>query len=67
MYVAIITVCKKFIEKHPGRIWNMLTCYLAVQISNNVASKLKKVCHIITKSSYIAIYEVLYSTVVIIY
>ena len=35
----------------------MLTCYLAIQISNNinVASKLKKVCHIITKSSYVAI------------
>ena len=33
----------------------MLTCYLAIQISNNinVASKLKKVCHIITKSSYV--------------
>ena len=31
----------------------MLTCYLAVQISNNVASKLKKACHIINKSSYV--------------
>ena len=31
----------------------MLTCYLAIQISNNVSSKLKKVCHIITKSSYV--------------
>ena len=46
----------------------MLTCYLAIQISNNVASKLKKVCYIITKSiaiMYVAIYEALYSTVVI--
>ena len=34
----------------------MLTCYLAIQISNNVASKLKKVAMsyiIITKSSYV--------------
>ena len=33
----------------------MLTCYLAVQISNNVASKLKKVFDIVTKSSYVYI------------
>ena len=31
----------------------MLTCYLAIHISKNIASKLKKVCHIITKSSYV--------------
>ena len=49
VYVAIITVCKKFIEKHPQRMehTNML---FAIQVSNNVASKVKKVCQIITKS-----------------
>ena len=31
----------------------MLTCYLPIQISNNVASKLKEVCHIISESSYV--------------
>ena len=30
---------------------NML--FSSIQISSNVASKLKKVCHIITKSSYV--------------
>ena len=30
----------------------MLTCYLAIQISNNIANKLKKICHIIATYAY---------------